>query len=290
MFEVFPLLTLRVTNDRKAQLQKAQASVYWTDFSDARRQASAISTPQMLNSRLHMADIGDAATLSNLRVKMETSLHRQLKQLYAHGDAQVEVPVGRFRIDVIAEDELIEIQHGSLAAIRDKVRKLLRHHRVLVVKPIVQRKQLIKQESKGGKILSRRRSPKAGTLLDLFDELVYFSRVFPHKNLSLEVALVDIEEWRYPGHGRRRRHRKLDHQVEDQRLVELHRVHRFQTPCDLWELIPGKLPSPFHTAQLAEATGVSRWQAQRIAYCLRKTGAAKQVGKSGNSLLYQRVA
>ena len=220
---------------------------------------------------------------------METSLHRQLKLLYAADDAQVEVPVGRYRIDVISDDELIEIQHGSFSAIRDKVRQLLRRHRVRVVKPIIHHKQLVKQDEKGGQVISRRRSPKSGTVLDLFDELIYFTRIFPHKNLALEVALVDVEEWRYPGHGRRRRHRKSDHQIEDQRLLQLHQVHQVNRSRDLWSLIPGKLPKPFHTGHLAAAADVSRWYAQRIAYCLRKTGAAKQVGKSGNAILYQRV-
>ena len=49
---------------------------------------------------------------------METSLHRQLKEKYASGDAAQEVTWGDYRIDVVSEDQLIEIQHGSLAAIR----------------------------------------------------------------------------------------------------------------------------------------------------------------------------
>ena len=219
---------------------------------------------------------------------MESTLHRQLKEIYADGDAVVEAPLGRYRIDVVCDGELIEIQHGSLAAIRDKVKQLLQGHPVLVVKPIVHRKQLVKQDAKGGRVTSRRRSPKSGSILDLFEELVYFTRVFPHQNLKLEVPLVDIEEWRYPGHGRRRRRREKDHQVEDQRLTKLHRVYRLQAADDLWRLLPNGLPNPFHTAHLAEAAGISRSKAQQIAYCLRQTGATKQVGKQGNALLYAR--
>ena len=147
---------------------------------------------------------------------METSLHRQLKQFYANADSQTEVPLDSYRIDVVTADHLVEIQHGSLAAIRDKVRQLLDDHRVLVVKPIVVRKRIIKQTAKGGRIVSRRMSPKRGSILDLFGDLVYFTRVFPHRNLTLEVPLVDIEERRFPGHGRRRWRRQGDQQVEDQ--------------------------------------------------------------------------
>jgi len=86
---------------------------------------------------------------------------------------------GDYRIDVLSDGELIEIQHGSLAAIRDKVARLLPDYRVLVVKPIVVRKHLVKQDSKGGRIISRRMSPKQGDILDLFHELVHFTVFFP---------------------------------------------------------------------------------------------------------------
>lgn len=221
---------------------------------------------------------------------METSLHRELKQIYAGEHGQVEVTLNDYRIDVMRDSELIEIQHGSLSAIRDKIRQLLEAHRVRVVKPIIQQKRLVKLNRAGGKVLQRRRSPKRGTLMDLFDELVYFTRVFPHENLVLEVILVDVDELRYPGHGRRRRRRAGDFQIEDQRLVDVKETHAFRTTDDLLDLLPASLPVPFDTTHLARELDVSRWVAQRIAYCLRETGATKQIGKQGNTRLYRRAA
>jgi hypothetical protein len=220
---------------------------------------------------------------------METTLHRQLKQHYAPDGALVEQRVGRYRIDVIDGDELIEIQLSSLSAIRDKVAALLKSHRVRVVKPIVARKLLVKQQRAGGHVLSRRRSPKQWTLLDLFEELVHFTRVFPHPRLVVEVPLVEIEELRFPGHGRRRRWRRGDQQVEDQRLVSLQEGERFQTAADLCRLLPSKLPTPFHTGHVATGLGVERWIAQRMAYCLRNTGAVRTVGKQRGAWLYEQV-
>jgi hypothetical protein len=218
---------------------------------------------------------------------METSLHRELKQRYAGREATLEVPLGPYRIDAIADGQLVEIQHGALGAIRDKIRALVAKHRVLVVKPIVIRKLLVKLDGKGGAVLSRRLSPRRGTLLDLFDDLIHFTRAFPHEQLTLEVLLVEIEEWRYPGHGRRRRWRLADYQVEDQRLVRVHEIHRFHTADDLVALLPPGLPQPFHTGQLAEAMQIPRWRASRITYCLTHMGAARRVGKTGNAWLYQ---
>jgi len=217
---------------------------------------------------------------------MEFSLHRQLKQHYATGNARQEVVVGTFRIDVVVEDQLIEIQHGSLAAIRDKIAALLGQYQVLVVKPIVARKRIIKRARRGGRVQTRRWSPKRGTPLDLFDELVYFTRVFPHPNLDLAVPLVQIEEDRVPGHGRRRRWRANDFEVEDQRLLDVKSTLHFHAATDLWTLLPDNLPNPFHTADLAARLDVPRRTAQRIAFCLREMGVAKQVGKQGNTRLY----
>lgn len=218
---------------------------------------------------------------------METSLHRQLKQHYAAEGAQCEVVLAGYRIDAVVDGRLIEIQHGSLAAIRDKIAALLAKHKVTVVKPIVATKQLVKLDKRGGAEISRRLSPKRGRLLDVFDELVYFTRVFPHKRLTLEVALVEVEELRYPGHGRRRRRRENDFQIEDQRLIRITETHTFRTLGDLRRLLPPELPTTFHTGHLATKMKIPRGIAQRIAYCLRQTGGVRVVGKEGNAILYR---
>jgi hypothetical protein len=221
---------------------------------------------------------------------METSLHRQLKQHYASDAAQHEVDLTRYRIDALRAGRLVEIQHGSLAAIRDKIADLLQTHRVTVVKPIVASKVLVILNRREGQEVSRRKSPKRGYLVDVFDELVYFTRVFPHKRLVLEVALVEVEELRFPGHGKRRRRRDRDFQIQDQKLLTIVATHQFRTLADLRKLLPRGLPLEFHTGHLAEAMQIPRWTAQRMVYCLRETGGIRVVGKAGNALLYRRPA
>ena len=218
---------------------------------------------------------------------METSLHRQLKSLYADSSARFEVPLDKYRIDVVNRDELVEIQHGSLAAIRHKVSKLLERHSVRVVKPIIALKRLVKRRRRFGSVHDRRKSPKAGKLLDLFDELIYFTKVFPHARLTVEAPLVEIEEWRYPGSGRRRWRRAGAFVVEDQKLLAVLEIHSFRSAADLLKLLPPGLPIPFHTGHLADALNIPRCLAQRIAYCLRHAGGLRQVGKRGNSRLYE---
>ncbi len=232
---------------------------------------------------------------------METSLHRQLKDHYAalaaagrraESKPQLEVRLGNYRIDVVNGNELIEIQIGSLAALRKKVQALLADNRVRVVKPLVQHKQLVNFDAPGGTIKSRRASPKKCHVLSLFDELVYFTSVFPHPRLALDFWLVEIEEWRCPGHGRRRRWRSKDHVVIDQRLVAVADRFTLRTAADLAGVVRASiagagLPEVFDTSDLAGGLGVDRWIAQRIAYCLRHTGAVEEAGKRANARLYR---
>jgi hypothetical protein len=219
---------------------------------------------------------------------METSLHRQLKELYAGDTGEIEARRGAYRIDVVLDGTFIEVQHAGLAAIRDKVRALCAKHRVLVVKPIVATKHLVRLAGPDGPEVSRRRSPKRGQFLDLFGDLVHFTRAFPHKRLTIEALLVEVEELRAPGHGRRRRWRKDDQVVVDQRLLGVLDRVRFERASDLWKLAPGPLPAVFDTADLAAALDAPRGIAQRAAYCLREMGAVADAGKRGNARLYRR--
>lgn len=216
---------------------------------------------------------------------METSLHRQLKSYYAPNADCVEITLGSYRIDAVDGDRLIEIQHGSLGAIRDKVKCLLKEHDVHVVKPIAIRKYLVKRQKKNGKPISARFSPSRGSVFDLFDDLVHFTNVFPHPRLTLEVALTIQEEHRVA--RKSRRWRGKDYRVQDRVLRSVEEQIELNTAADLLNLIPGTLPSPFHTQHLAEAAGIQRWLAQKMAYCLRNTGAITLVGKEKNALLYE---
>lgn len=219
---------------------------------------------------------------------METSLHRQLKTFYATDD-QKEVTLDRYRIDAIDElGRLVEVQCAGLSAIRDKIKRLVKSHDVVVVKPIIMRKVLVKRKRKKGKIVSRRRSPKQGNVLDLFEDLVHFCNVFPHERLTLELAVVEIEEHRLPPLKRRWRQR---YRVEDRVLLEVLDRVQLVHATDLNNLFPTGLPTgPFTTAELAKQIGEPRWVAQKIAYCLRKTGAVDVLGKQRNAIVYQEAA
>ncbi len=217
---------------------------------------------------------------------METTLHRQLKEHYASPTAEIEVKLGRYRIDVVDGGVLIEVQHSGLSSIRDKIKDLCSQgHTVEVIKPLIARRRLISLQCKDGQELRRRWSPKRCGPLDMFHELIYFTSAFPHSNLTLRMPLIEIEEYRFP--KKRRNRRRGQFKVQDQTLIKVVSEHTYQTHQDLRDLLPKQLPPTFGTLEIAESLEIDRGFAQRIAYCLRKTGTVKQVGKQGNSLQYR---
>jgi hypothetical protein len=238
---------------------------------------------------------------------METSLHRQLKSLFAPEAERQEMRIDGYRIDAVVGGELIEIQHGSLAAIRGKVKRLLERHRVRVVKPLAVRTLLIRRDRRTGTEISRRWSPRHDSLASLFLDLVHFVDVFPHPRLTLEVLLVEQEEDRVPVN--RRWFRARDHRTTDRRLIAIEERRVLRTAGDLLGLVecdwsrvgvcdrtaPSPRPSPprrrggnvFTTEDIATACGIPRWLAQKLAYCLRKTGVFVAVGKRRHSWLYR---
>lgn len=203
-----------------------------------------------------------------------------------------EVVVDGFRVDAVVDGQLIEIQYASLGAIRNKIRSLLVNHSVLVVKPLAARKYLIKRKRKRGPISSSRYSPLRQTYFHLFDDLVHFVDIFPHARLTLDVLLTEQEEHRLPAANRRRWRRRRDYRVEDRHLRSVRDRWQLRTVFDLVAALPAALTggdrdASFSTADLAREAEIPRWLAQKAAYCLRKTGAATVVAKSGNALLYQ---
>lgn len=220
---------------------------------------------------------------------METTLHRQLKEHYGQlrgGRLEVSLADSGTRIDAVAADgELIEIQASALGALRDKLRRLLdRGHRVRVVKPWVTRRRIVRRDRPDGPDRSARLSPRRGEAIDCFDELIRLLRVFPHPGLTIELLAVEIDEVRVA------QRRRPGYVVVDRRLRATAAEPRIlRVADDLWGLIPEGLPPTFTTLDLAERLGRSVWFAQRVAYCLRTTGAARAVSKVGNRVEYRRM-
>lgn len=216
----------------------------------------------------------------------ESPLHADLKQWYARDKDKLEVPVAGYVVDIVRDGTLIEIQTGHFGALRAKLRDLLPAHTVRLVYPIAQTKWIVKLPRNDNGSSERRRSPKRGTVYDLFDELVRLPDLLAQPNFAVEVLLIEEEEIRR--HSSRRRWRRRGWTTVERRLLRVIARKPFDSPAMLVALLPPELPQRFTTADIAATTHQRRTTAQRMAYCLRELQLIRQVGKVGNAYLYER--
>ena len=92
----------------------------------------------------------------------EGPLHAAVKAMLAAPGDQVEVPVGRFVIDVVrADGELVEVQTGGFGPLGAKLDALLDQHQFRIVHPIALERRIVRVDEEG-EVVSIRRSGKRG--------------------------------------------------------------------------------------------------------------------------------
>lgn len=223
-------------------------------------------------------------------VANEGTLHSNIKAWYSLPGDRFEVKLDGYIVDLVrelpgSEFLLIEIQTGNFPAIRRKLRILLKSRKVRLVYPVAKEKLIVKL-TPAGQVLSRRKSPKEGHPLDLFNELLRMPDIINHENFSLEVLMVKIEEIRCAdGKGSWRRGGVS---IKDRRLLDVCGHYEFNTSDDFLRFLPDNLPRPFSNKNLAQSLGRSIHVARKVTYCLKKMGLISEVGKKGNELLFDR--
>ncbi|HYI23040.1 MAG TPA: hypothetical protein VEX62_10435 [Candidatus Limnocylindrales bacterium] len=228
--------------------------------------------------------------MSTFTTYREGSLHAALKAGYAAAipGAQVEALVDGFVIDVVGSGELVEIQTASFSSARRKLERLSGTHRVLLVYPIAIERWLVLVDEHG-EILRRRRSPKRGLALDLFEQLVSIPALVAESNFRIELALIREEEIRGPVPAGARFRYPREWWRLDRRLIDVIETRRIDTPADLLALLPAGLPEPFTTADIVAATGRSKRLAMRAVYCLERCGAVSRQQRQGRFVTYARA-
>jgi hypothetical protein len=225
--------------------------------------------------------------VSGIGVLREGPLHAAVKALLAEPGDRLEVPVGRFVIDLVrADGELVEVQTGGFGALGKKLDALLDEHRVRVVHPVAAERRIVRVDEHG-QVLAARRSPKRETAVAVFDKLVAFPSLLTHPNLTIEVLLLREDHIRRP---QRTSIRGRTRDPGERRLVEVLERVALRTPEDILEALPALPHEPFSTRELAALLGCSTPLAQRTLYCLRVIGIVDPAGKRGRAPLYARTA
>jgi hypothetical protein len=222
----------------------------------------------------------------SIGTKKESSLHRSLKFHYSGSGGVVEKVVGDYVCDgLTSEGEIIEVQTGSFGPLKGKLSYLTKNSKVRIIYPIIIQKHIELYEPDGS-LLHKRKSPRKGSAWDVFKALIYAPELGMLKNLTIELAIIDILEKRVnDGKGSWRR---KGISITDRFLGAWHSSIALSKRSDYYQFIPFKKSEQFTARDLAEKAGIKAVLAQKTLYTLVKMGLVEKTGKQGNAFIYKR--
>ena len=236
----------------------------------------------------------------------ESSLHKTLKFQYAGPKGLTEAEIGEFVADGVREDgEYIEVQTGSFAPLRKKIKALAKNKKakIRIIHPIAVNKYIEVYDDEAFKpqrtrsaqrnvnkketILWRRKSPKKGSIWSLFEALMYAPELPLLPGVTIEAVLVDVTEIRVKdGKGSWRR---KGISIKDRKLTAWHESIVFKKPSDYnRRFIPFKKGEKFTTAVLAARAAINTDTARMALFVLTKMKLVKRTEKQGNAWVYIR--
>jgi hypothetical protein len=224
--------------------------------------------------------------VSSIGVMREGPLHAALKAMLAQPGDRLEVPIGRFVIDVVrANGELVEVQTVGFGPLGVKLDALLDEHHVRIVHPVAAQRRIVRVDEHG-EVVSIRGSPKRGTAIDVFDKLIAFPSLLTHPNLTVEVLLLREDHIRA---ARPLTVRRRTRDPGERRLADVLDRIELRDADDVRRALPPLPLEPFSTRELASVLGCSMVLAQRTAYCLRALKIIEAAGKRGRTPLHRQI-
>ncbi len=152
------------------------------------------------------------ATRESIGRLNEKRLHATLKFWLDADETHHEIPLPCGAVaDIFDGERVIEIQNGNFSKFRLKLMRLLEEYPVTVIYPLVHKKTLYWVNPETGERSEPRRSSKTGGFHDALPELLYILEMLFLPNLTLQLQLIDVDEYKlqdgWGNDGKRGAHR-----------------------------------------------------------------------------------
>lgn len=228
--------------------------------------------------------IGKAHNNKGIGTLSEKTLHAVLKLYYEPDEDKHEVAMSGYYADIYNDKGIIEIQTRQLNKLRDKLAVFLQDYHVTVVYPLPFNKWLSWVNPDNGETRGRRKSPRHFTEYDAFYELYKIKSYLKNPNLSINLVLMDMEEykllngWSYD--------KKRGSTRYDRVPVGIRRIVRFDRIEDYMQLVPADLKEEFTVKDFAMAAGVSVEASRYTLNILNYLEIVKRTGRVKNGYVY----
>ncbi len=213
----------------------------------------------------------------------EKTVHAILKDYYASDVSEQEVRLNGKIADIFNGTNIFEIQTRAFDKLRGKFDAFLDEYPVTVVYPIPREKYVIWIDD-AGTVTKPHKSPKKGSVYDVFYEMYKIKMYLKHPNLSFKIILMDVNEYRLLN-GWSKDKKKGSTRFD---RIPLSYVEEITFECieDYVQVIPYDLPEPFTVKEFAKVAKINVATARYVIYILHELQLIRRVGKVKNAFSY----
>ena len=190
----------------------------------------------------------------------------------------------RFVADVMKDGIIYEIQTGSFAPLKEKIKWILDNtsYNLVVIHPIIETKWINYINEKSREVDSRVRSPQKGSYRDLAEELYYVEEFITNPRFSIVLLVMEAEQYKKKSSKKRPKYEKYELIP-----VSLLRAQVFKSLEDYAIFIPEGLPETFSVKTYSSLSNIRGRNAYSIVKTLVRLGLLEEAGKLGRATAYK---
>lgn len=229
--------------------------------------------------------VGSIRQGSGIGTYQEKTLHAVLKDYYAPSKDMQEISIEGYVADIFTGTEVMEIQTGSFAPMRNKLKKLLDRYPVTIIHPIPRVKYLSWIDETTGECSKLRKSTVKGSVYRAFSELYKIKPFLRHPNLKLCFPYLEIREYRLlNGWSRDKKKGSARYDRIPGTLLDEIRIDCRE---DYFQLIPEGLPELFTAKDFGEKAKERKETAALVLNILHDLNVVERCGRFGHYYLYR---
>ncbi len=216
----------------------------------------------------------------------EKPIHAAIKYTVEPNDTYHEVRIGSHVADAVTSQGIVEVQTRNFYGTKKKLEAFLEKGPVILIHPIAEKKRIIWVDEESGEVSAPKHSSKIGKPLDSFMELMRIRDLLGHPNLTFQVWMLEVEEYRFlNGYGKERKKRSTRYQ---QIPIDLKEVYSYRSLQDYLAMLP-EISQPLTKKELMKVAKRSEAWARYTLYTLEQCGLIHRCGKEGNAILYEMI-
>ncbi len=254
----------------------------------------------IIDNLMQSASLSDESEYDGIGRLAEKQMHSALKTFICPDKTKHEVTIAssplyspregecakarKYVADVLCDGRIYEIQTGSFAPLREKIKWILENtgYDVLLIHPIAQTKWVSKIDE-NGKIFGRRKSPRRGKIEDIAGEIYYIQEFIGSQRFSLSVVMTEAEQ--YVRAGKRQGRRLKKYELIPMSLLG---TYIFKSAEDYRIFLPDTLPNIFTVKDFSSHSKIYGRDAYSIVKVLCFLGICEEHGNIGRARAYAK--